>query len=124
MIRSVVAIVVGAVVWFVVATLGNFLERLAIPGYAAAEPAMAFTLAMLIGRLATGLTSSLAAGAATAGLGTTIAVRVLAVVMVVFFVPVHYTLWDRFPLWYHAFFLLSLAPTIWAGSRLVATRKR
>jgi hypothetical protein len=124
MIRSIVAVVVGFVVWFVVATLGNILERLAIPGYADVERAMTFTLAMMIGRLAIGIASSLAAGAVAAAIGSPIAVRVLAVVMIVFFLPVHYTLWDRFPVWYHAFFLLSLAPAIWAGSLLVAKRKR
>jgi hypothetical protein len=124
MVRAIVAVVVGFVVWFVVATLGNILERLAIPGYAEVERAMTFTLTMMIGRLAVGIASSLAAGAVAAAVGSPIAVRVLAALMVVFFLPVHYTLWDRFPVWYHAFFLLSLAPAIWAGSLFVAKRKR
>ena len=28
--------------------------------------------------------------------------------MLLFFIPVHYSLWTKFPVWYHAYFLTSL----------------
>ena len=37
-------VLVGLVVWFVVATVGNFAIRRWVSGYAEAEPAMRFTL--------------------------------------------------------------------------------
>ena len=35
--------------------------------------------------------------------------------LVVLFIPVHVWLWDEFPLWYHATFLVSLLPLTAAG---------
>ena len=71
---------------------------------------MSFTLAMLLGRLALGALSSLCAGFMAAWIakrnGTS--VKVLAALLLAVFVPVHYALWDRFPVWYHVAFLLSL----------------
>ena len=64
MIRSAIAVVIGVVTWVLAATLCNWALRAGVPGYAAAEPAMAFTLPMLVGRLAVGLVASLAAGVA------------------------------------------------------------
>ena len=28
--------------------------------------------------------------------------------MLAFFAPFHYTIWEKFPVWYHAYFLISL----------------
>jgi hypothetical protein len=123
MIKSAAAVLLGVVVWFVVATIGNWMIRASLPGYAEVEAAMTFTLPMLIARLVLGLVSSLCAGAACAAIvGRSKAVGVLAALMVLLFLPVHYGLWDRFPLWYHAFFIFSLAPAVIAGAAL--TRKR
>ncbi len=62
MIRSILAVVAGVVTWFLVATLGNFLIRALLPGYTAAEPIFAFTLAMMAARLGLAVLSSLIAG--------------------------------------------------------------
>jgi hypothetical protein len=32
--------------------------------------------------------------------------------MLLMFVPIHYGLWDKFPVWYHLVFLITLAPII------------
>ena len=124
MIRSVLAVISGLVTWIVVATLGNFLIRALLPGYVAAEPGMTFTLAMLVARLAVGVVSSLAAGFATAAVarGNVLAVYVCAAVLVLCFLPVHYGLWSKFPLWYHAFFLVTLAPWVLAGAAVQRRR--
>ena len=39
--------------------------------------------------------------------------------LVLFFVPVRYSLWAQFPLWYHAAFLLSLSPLVWLGAKVL-----
>ena len=62
MLRSIIAVIVAVVTWFVVATIGNWILRLAIPGYSAVEVSMHFTLTMMISRLVLGLVSSLGAG--------------------------------------------------------------
>ena len=121
MIRSIFAVIVAVVTWFVVATIGNWILRAALPGYSAVEVSMNFTLAMMIGRLILGLVSSLCAGYVCAAIARNrLAAKVAAAVMVVLFLPVHYMLWTKFPIWYHLFFLISLAPMIIIGSTLKA----
>ena len=122
--RIVLSVVVGFVAWFVVATLGNFVLRAALPGYTAAEPAMSFTLPMLIARLGLSVVSSVVAGFACAMTlrGHVRAAKFFAIALVVFFLPVHYSLWERFPLWYHAVFLLLLVPLVLLGAKLARSR--
>lgn len=117
MVRSILAVVTGFVTWFVVATLVNFLIRALLVGYHDAEPTMAFTLPMMIARLGAGVVSSLAAGFACSAVarGHPVPVYVLATLLVLMFLPVHYKLWHVFPVWYHAFFLITLAPLVLLG---------
>jgi hypothetical protein len=124
MIKATISVIAGFLIWFAAATLGNLLVRVLMPGYIAAEPVMAFTLPMLLARLAVGALSSIVAGLACAR----IAGRsrkpgyILALIMVVFFLPVHYALLATFPIWYHVVFLGTLAPLIIAGAVLAAPR--
>jgi hypothetical protein len=120
MARIALGVIAGIVAWFVVATVGDWILRLAIGGYAEVEASMHFTLAMEIGRLCVGAVSSIAAGATCAWLvpATRRAVTVLAIVLVLLFLPVHYRLWSQFPPWYHATFLITLAPLVLLGARL------
>jgi hypothetical protein len=113
-------VLVGLMVWFVVATVGNFAIRCLFDGYAEAEPAMRFTLPMLLARLALGPVSSLAAGFACGALSRSIPVtaKFFAGLLVIFFVPVQYSLSTQLPLWYHLVFLASLAPLALPGARL------
>jgi hypothetical protein len=94
-----------------IATIGNVVMRFAWPGYSEVETAMGFTPAMMLARLILGALASLGAGLVgtwiTKGKGR--AIVVLAGVLVALFIPVHYGLWEKFPLWYHVVFLLSLA---------------
>jgi hypothetical protein len=123
-IRIVISVVIGFVVWFVVATVGNLAVRAVLPGYAEAEPAMIFTLPMLLVRLGLSVVSSIVAGFACAMAlrSHPRAVKFFAFALVVFFLPVHYSLWARFPLWYHVVFLVSLAPLVLVGAKLVWPR--
>jgi len=120
--RGIAGVAAGLVVWFVVATAVNFALRISWADYAAAEKPMTFTLAMLAARLGTGAIASLCAGFAAAwfanGSGTP--VRVLAGLLLLLFLPVHYGLWDRFPVWYHVVFLASLVPLTLLGTSLKA----
>ena len=126
MLRSICAVIISVVTWFLVATVGNLLLRVLFPGYAAVEVAMFFTFPMKLARLALGLISALCAGivcAAIAKKGSN-AAKVVAGIMFVLFVPVHYMLWAKFPVWYHLFFLLSLPPAVLLGASLLPNRAK
>jgi hypothetical protein len=111
MVRSIAGVACGLVVWMLVATLGNLALRFGWPGYADVEKEMTFTLAMLVGRLVLGAVSSLCAGVTVVWITKRDAriVVIFAAVLFALFVPVHYNLWGKFPVWYHIVFLASLA---------------
>lgn len=100
----------GFVAWWVIATLLDLLLRFSWPDYAAVEKAMTFTLGMQIARLAEGAGASLAAGFTAAWISRRkpIATWFLVILLLALFIPVHYSLWHRFPVWYHLVFLISL----------------
>ena len=118
MAKTVVGIVAGLVSWFVVGTIGNLLLRALWPGYAEVEIAMRFTLAMLFARLLLGGVSSVCSGFALARItkGSRRSAMVLGALLTALFIPVHYRLWDKFPLWYHLLFLASLFPLTVLGA--------
>jgi hypothetical protein len=119
MFRSILAVIAALITWFLVATILNLVLRALLPGYSGAEVTFAFTLPMMICRLALGLMASLCAGMACAALTNRIlAPRIAAGIMVALFIPAHYMLWDKFPVWYHLFFLVTLAPTLLIGAAL------
>jgi len=117
-IKGIAAVVAGFIVWWVVATAANLLMRVAWPAYADVEKALTFTTAMMAARLAVGALSSLCAGVVAAWLTKKngVAVNVLVVALVALFVPVHYSLWNTFPLWYHAIFFASLVVVTFVGA--------
>ena len=126
MLRAILGVVGGLVSWMLIATIGNIVMRLAWPGYSEVEKAMAFTPAMMLARLLLGALASVGAGIVGAWItkGNGRAIVVLAVVLLAIFIPVHYGLWDRFPLWYHITFLLSLVVITPLGSMLFRSRAR
>src|SRR6478752_3712039 len=116
--RAAGAVAAGLVMWLLIATLLNWLLRLGLPGYATAEHSMTFTLPMQIARLLTGALASIGAGYVAARI-TPVNPRpplALGVLLLLLFIPVHYGLWDKFPVWYHAVFLISLVPLVMAGA--------
>ena len=125
MIRGAVAVIGGLVAWMIVATVLNFGVREALPGYHAAEASFAFTLSMKIARLALATGATLAAGYVAGRLarGGATPVRVLGGLLLVVFLPVHFSLWDKFPIWYHLFFLGSLVPLTNLGANLSRGQK-
>lgn len=74
----------------------------------------------MIARLASGTLASLCGGFAAAWIskanGT--AIKVMGVLLIALFIPVHYGLWVKFPLWYHVAFLASLMPLVLLGAKL------
>jgi hypothetical protein len=100
--------------------------RLVWPDYTAALPTMAFTLTMMFARLSESAIATLAAGS----LNRAIVRRPLwpalvqGVVLLLLFVPVHYNLWHKFPVWYHLTFLGSLIPLSVLGAALLPRHAR
>ena len=124
--RSILAFVAGLAVWVLVVSLLNRGLRLAIQGYAAAEPQMTFSLGMMAARLVLGVLASLAAGAAArvvAPTGRAVS-WVLGAVLLVAFIPVHIRLWAKFPVWYHLVFLGTLVPLALLGGMFTRKRSR
>ena len=119
--RTLSSIVAGLVAWGVVVTLLNFGLRAAIPYYHAAEATLQFTLAMKIGRLGEAALASVAAGAVVAWIAPSKrwAPWVVGLIILAMFLPVHVSLWNKFPAWYHLAFLLPLAPLVVLGASLV-----
>ena len=108
--RTVAGLCGGFLAWLVIATVGNLALRLSWPAYVEVEQAMTFTLGMQLARLLIGAAASVGAGFAVAWItkGNHRAARLLAGILFVLFVPLHYSLWDKFPVWYHFVFLASL----------------
>lgn len=122
--RSILAFIAGLAAWALVASLLNRGLRLALRGYAAAEPEMTFTHGMMAARLVLGALASLAAGAATRAVAPSSrrAAWVLGAVLLAAFIPIHVRLWANFPVWYHLVFLGTLGPLVALGASLIRNR--
>jgi len=118
--RVVLGVVGGFVAWGVIGAVVSFGLRFSLPGYAEAELTSAFTLTMQIARLIMGVIAAIGAG---------FAVRLIApenrrapwitgLAMLAVFVPIHIQVWERFPVWYHLFFLISTLLLVVLGSRI------
>jgi hypothetical protein len=122
--RQVIAFVGASIVWVLVASVLDRLLRVGLPGYALAEPAMTFTLSMQWGRLALGALASLSAGLTLARVAPN--ARRLPLIcgslLLAAFLPVHYNLWNKFPIWYHLVFLLTIIPLVMLGARIGAKK--
>ena len=118
--RIVAAVIAGIVLWLVVATVSGWGLRALWPAYVAAEPRFALTLAMQFTRLAIGAVTTLLAGwfAVSIARRDRRATLALGIVLLLLFIPNHYYLRDKFPLWYHALFLTSLVPLTLLGGAL------
>ena len=125
MARRIPGVIAGLIVWFVVISAAGVVLRAAWPDYVSASPTMAFTLPMKLTRLSIGAVATIAAGIVTAILArSSAAVSITGVLLLLFFIPEHISLWDKFPIWYHLTFLGSLIPLTVGGGRLVRVRGR
>jgi hypothetical protein len=109
MLRIILGVIAGLAVWLFTVTILNLGLRHGWPAYAAVEKAMAFTVPMMAARLTMSALASLAAGiVASAVARGRIAPLIAGLILLGLFASVHYGLWERFPLWYHLTFLISL----------------
>jgi hypothetical protein len=117
--RLICGVVVGLAVWIAVVSLLDRSMRYGWHDYAAVEKAMTFTFAMMIARLSESAISSLVSGylAALVGRGGR-APLVAGVVLLLMFIPIHYSIWSHFPIWYHLTFLISLPLLSFLGGKL------
>ena len=122
MVRATLSVIAGLVVWVLVVTLAGFVMRGAWPAYASVADAMTFTLPMMIVRLAIGAVATLAAGCVAGMISrrSTIATLLPGVLLLAAFIPQHISLWEKFPIWYHLTFLISLIPLTFAGGRMAS----
>ncbi len=119
--KTIGATIAALVAWFFVATVLNLALRASWPHYHEAEAAFNFTLAMKVARLVLGAISSLGAGFVVAWIGKDrmkAAATLTGIVLLGLFIPGHYLLWSKFPIWYHLTFLVSLLPLTLLGTAL------
>ena len=123
--RTIGATVAGLVAWAIIITLLNFGLRAAIPGYHAAEATLQFTLAMKLGRLAEAALTSLAAGAIVGWTDPSkkYAPWLVGLIVLAMFLPVHVSLWSKFPVWYHLAFLVPLVPLVVLGGMMTRSAR-
>ena len=121
--RATGSVVAGLVTWAVVITLLNFGLRAAIPGYHAAEASLQFTSAMKAGRLIEAALTSFAAGVVVGLIAPSKrwAPWLVGLIVLAMFLPVHISLWSKFPVWYHLTFLVPLVPLVVFGGSLGRT---
>ena len=118
--KTVGAVIAALVTWFFVATVLNLALRAWWPLYHERETTYNFTFAMKLARLFLGAISSLSAGFVATWIGKyrMRAAIVTGIVLPGLFIPGHYLLWSKFPVWYHLTFLVSLLPLTLLGAAL------
>jgi hypothetical protein len=123
--KALLGVVAGLVAWIAVIVVAGLIMRSTWPAYATVADAMTFTLPMMLARLSIGALATLAAGWVTAAIAPlSMLVRLMpGLILLVAFIPQHIALWNRFPVWYHLTFLLSLVPLTYLGGMLSTGRR-
>lgn len=120
-------LIVGFAAWSAIGGCGLYFLRAAWPAYALAAPTKAYTLAMLLARLTVGVICTAAGGwvAATAARGQQSAAWSLGAVVFALSLPVHlFQVWNDYPAWYHAAYLVPLVPIAGLAGRWARTPQR
>jgi hypothetical protein len=117
MARNFIGVVTGLALWLTIAIVAGLIMREAWPAYASVADAMTFTLPMMIARLAIGAFATVSMGFVAACITQSALARLIpGFILLTAFIPQHVMLWDKFPIWYHLWFLLSLVPLTYAGN--------
>ena len=118
--KTVGAVIAALFTWFFVATVLNLALRAWWPHYHEAETAFNFTIEMKLARLVLGAISTFSAGFVAAWIGKSRmgSATLTGIVLLALFIPGHYRIWDKFPVWYHLTFLVSLLPLTLLGAAL------
>ncbi|MEQ1865757.1 MAG: hypothetical protein ABL996_14045 [Micropepsaceae bacterium] len=120
-IRLILGVLGGCAAVVLVAVVMFALLRAAWPAYAAAEPLKAYSLDMLLARLAVGVMSGLSAGGVAtlvAGDRGRAALLVGAVFLSISLRPHLVTGWSDYPVWYHVVYLSYIIPVAYLGGYL------
>jgi uncharacterized membrane protein YhaH (DUF805 family) len=124
MIRLIGGTVAGAVAWLAIVTVINLGLRYGWHDYAALEKAMTFTLPMMIARLCESGVSSILSGVIAAMVARDRRAALFSgLIWLLVFLPLHYSIWSKFPAWYHLTFLSSLVILSVLGGQCVRTRR-
>jgi hypothetical protein len=119
MARSFIGVVAGLFAWLAVTLVAGFVMRSTWAAYASVADAMTFTLPMMIARLTIGALATVTMGFVTAWITPSAIARLIpGAVLLIAFIPQHVMLWDRFPIWYHLTFLLSILPLTYVGNSI------
>ena len=120
--NTVGAVIAGLITWISIATVLNLALRASWPHYHEAETSFNFTFAMKLVRLALGAAACLSAGFIATWIGKERmrAATLTGIILLCLFIPGHYRIWDKFPVWYHLTFLMSLLPVTLFGAVLKA----
>jgi hypothetical protein len=124
--RTIAALGMGCATALAIAAVLFSLLRAIWPAYVAAEPDRAYSLGMLFARLSIAAVIMIGAGCAA-----TLVARDdgrtawwLGALFLLLSLPSHlYTVWDEYPAWYHAVYLLALIPVTGYGGTRFAARK-
>lgn len=121
--RVVGGVIAGIAAWIVIVTALNIGLRHYWPDYAAVERAMTFTLPMMAARLSMSALSSLLGGIVARLVDKRrLAPLISGTILLLLFLPEHYALWARFPIWYHLIFLVSLPVFSMLGGDLLPAK--
>jgi hypothetical protein len=119
MVRKAIAVVIGLAVWLTVSMTIGLVMRASWGEYASVAEAMTFTLPMMFARLSIGAFATILMGFVTACITQSRSARLIpGFILLIVFIPEHVMLWDKFPIWYHLTFLLSLVPLTYVGNSI------
>lgn len=119
MARNMIGVMAGLAVWLAMTFIAGFIMRATWPEYVSVADAMTFTLPMMLARLSIGVVATVALGFVVARITHSTLVRLLpGLILLIVFIPEHVMLWDKFPIWYHLWFLLSLVPLTYVGNSI------
>jgi len=120
--KNIAGVVAGLVAFLAVVAVAGIVMRGAWPEYARVADVMTFTLPMMIARLMIGALATIAAGLMTAVIarGSTFVRLAPGLLLLAAFIPQHIVLWEKFPVWYHLTFLLSLVPLTYLGGAAIS----
>jgi hypothetical protein len=118
--RKILGVVAGLAVWQIIVIVAGAIMRQSWPAYASVADAMTFTVPMLVARLSISTVATFVTGLVTASIipRAVLARLMPGVLLLVGFIPVHIMLWDKFPVWYHLTFLVSLVPLTYLGGTI------